>query len=138
VFKSPSREPAWDAVRRDRTVLLGAVLGFSDMARVKTHVAVALVAMRQRSQLLGPDSTPVSLPSSDYDRSKVRTTGVVELPLHIRWSGPALTYDLGDRRDLSRVYEQVLREGTSADIQEFIDDERWTLLRRTAPQPSSP
>lgn len=80
--------------------------------------------MRQRSQLLGPDSRPVSLPPSNYNRLKVRTTGIVELPLHIRWSGPVLTYDLNDRRDLCRVYEQVLREGTAEDIQEFIDVDR--------------
>lgn len=80
--------------------------------------------MRQRNHLLGPDSRPVSLPPPDYEPDKVRTTGLVELPFHIRWSGPALTYDLNDRRDLCRVYEQVLREGTPEDIQEFIDVDR--------------
>jgi len=80
--------------------------------------------MRQRSQLLGPNTRPVSLPPPGYDPTKVRTAGFVELPLRIRWSGPALTYDLNDRRDLCRVYEQVLREGTEEDIQEFIDVDR--------------
>jgi hypothetical protein len=49
---------------------------------------------------------------------------VVKLPLHIRWSSPAIQYDLTDPADLRRVYEQVLREGTEDDIQEFIDVEQ--------------
>lgn len=84
--------------------------------------------MRSRSQLLGPDSRPVALPGPDYDRSKVRSTGVVTLPLHIRWSDPIVSYNLEDPRDLCRVYEQVLREGTPGDIQEFIDVERLCEL----------
>lgn len=81
-------------------------------------------AVRSRSQLLGPDSRPVALPPADYDRSRVHSKGTVALPLHIRWSGPAVRYDLEDPADLRRVYEQVLREGTPKDIQEFIDVER--------------
>lgn len=77
--------------------------------------------MRSRNQLLGPAARPVSLPPADYDRSNVRTKGSVRLPTHIRWSEPAVSYDLEDRADLRRVYEQVLREGTPRDIQEFID-----------------
>jgi hypothetical protein len=46
------------------------------------------------------------------------------LPIHIRWSEPRLRYDLDDPADLRRVYEQVLREGTEDDIQEFIDVDR--------------
>jgi hypothetical protein len=60
----------------------------------------------------------------DYERSKVRSAGVVILLLHIRWSDPVVQYDLKDPRDLGRVYEQVLREGTTEDIQEFIDVDR--------------
>lgn len=50
------------------------------------------------------------------------------LPLHIRWSDPVVQYDLEDPNDLRRVYEQVLREGTRVDIQEFIDVERLSEL----------
>lgn len=41
-----------------------------------------------------------------------KAAGEVELPFHIRWSGPSISYDLNDRADRARVYEQVLREGT--------------------------
>jgi hypothetical protein len=85
-------------------------------------------SVRSRSQLLGPDSRPVALPDVDYDRSKVRSAGLAILPLHIRWSDPVVQYDLEDPKDLRRVYEQVLREGTPEDIQEFIDIDRLCEL----------
>jgi hypothetical protein len=40
--------------------------------------------------------------------------------LHVRWSGPDLLYDLSDRTDRARVYEQVLREGTDDDVRFFV------------------
>ena len=49
-----------------------------------------------------------------------KAVGVVELPVHIRWSGPPRRYDLGVRRDRARVYEQVLREGNDDDVKRFI------------------
>jgi hypothetical protein len=45
---------------------------------------------------------------------------VIELPSHVRWSGPPRTYDLDKRRDRARVYEQVLREGTEDDVRRFV------------------
>ena len=45
-------------------------------------------------------------------------------PLHVRWSGPPITYDLGDRADRARVYEQVLREGTEDDVRFYIDPDQ--------------
>lgn len=57
----------------------------------------------------------------DLDTAEAeKAAGVVELPLHIRWSGQRRVYDLGDRRDRARVYEQVLREGNDADVRRFI------------------
>jgi len=57
----------------------------------------------------------------DLDVAHVeKATGVVELPLHIRWSGPVRSYDLADRQQRARVYEQVLREGNEDDIRRFI------------------
>ena len=50
-----------------------------------------------------------------------KRSGVVQLPLHIRWSEPSLSYNLDDRGDRIRVYEQVVREGTDADVIEYID-----------------
>ena len=49
-----------------------------------------------------------------------KASGRVELPLHIRWSHPPVVYDLDDRSDLIRVYEQVLREGTEDDVRYYI------------------
>ena len=45
----------------------------------------------------------------------------MELPLHLRWSGPSIVYDLDDRADRARVYEQVLREGTAEDVRRYVD-----------------
>lgn len=57
----------------------------------------------------------------DLDTTDVENVaGVVELPLHIRWSGPLRHYDLADRKDRARVYEQVLREGNDDDVRRFI------------------
>ena len=56
---------------------------------------------------------------SDAVRPKAK--GKVELPLHIRWSGPPVTYDLTDRGDRARVYEQVLREGTADDVRFYVE-----------------
>ncbi len=46
---------------------------------------------------------------------------MVDLPLHVRWSGAPKTYDLSQSADRARVYEQVLREGTDADVRSYID-----------------
>jgi hypothetical protein len=34
---------------------------------------------------------------------------------------PSITYDLGQRADRIRVYEQVLREGTEDDVRFYVD-----------------
>jgi hypothetical protein len=70
---------------------------------------------------LGPFARPVELPEDVDDRAITKASGRIQLPLHVRWSGPPKTYDLDDRRDRSRVYEQVLREGTREDIRFYID-----------------
>jgi hypothetical protein len=54
--------------------------------------------------------------------------GRVELPLHVRWSGAPKVYDLHDRSDRLRVYEQVLREGNDDDIRRYIDVHELVLL----------
>ena len=41
--------------------------------------------------------------------------------MHIRWSGPPVTYDLANRADRVRVYEQVLREGSEDDVRFYIE-----------------
>lgn len=62
---------------------------------------------------------PVAVPD-DLASSMPKASGRVELPRHIRWSGPEVSYDLDDRADRARVYEQVMREGTE-DVRFYVD-----------------
>ncbi len=48
--------------------------------------------------------------------------------MHIRWSAPPVIYDLDDRADRARVYEQVLREGTEADVRYYVDPDQMCDL----------
>ena len=48
--------------------------------------------------------------------------------MHVRWSGPALVYDLDDRADRVRVYEQVLREGTEDDVRFYVRSDELLVL----------
>lgn len=82
---------------------------------------------RTRSALLGPASRSVSVPESMGKVEGRLEQGTVVLPMHVRWSGPPIRYDLSDRADRARVYEQILREGTDADVRRFIDPDE--LLR---------
>jgi hypothetical protein len=78
---------------------------------------------RARSRELGPALRPVAVPD-DLGSSMPKASGRVVLPLHIRWSGSPLTYDLDDRADRARVYEQVLREGTQSDVRFYVEAEQ--------------
>ena len=81
-----------------------------------------------RSIELGPAARPVAVPDDLADPTVVKATGLVELPLHIRWSGPPMTYDLADRTDRARVYEQVLREGVEDDVRFYVDADQLVNL----------
>jgi hypothetical protein len=70
----------------------------------------------------------VAVPEDLDDPSIYKARGRVELPFHVRWSGPSLTYDLSDRADRARVYEQVLREGTDEDVRLYIDPDQLLEL----------
>ncbi len=70
---------------------------------------------------MGPAGRPVTVPNDIDNPDLPKATGVVTLPFHVRWSEPLLAYDLGQRADRLRVYEQVLREGTGDDIRIYID-----------------
>jgi hypothetical protein len=91
-------------------------LSSGDTGRRPYHSLMA----RIRSGELGPSARPVVVPD-DVDRQQSKARGLVQLPLHIRWSGPPIVYDLAQRGDKARVYEQVLREGTDDDIRLYID-----------------
>jgi hypothetical protein len=75
---------------------------------------------RTRTPALGPEVRPVAVPEDLDDPSLAKARGVVELPFHIRWSGPPIPYDLEERADRIRVYEQVLREGTEDDVRFYV------------------
>ena len=77
---------------------------------------------------LGPDSRPVAAPDDVADPAIEKAHGKVELPLTVRWSGPPRAYDLADRADRMRVYEQVLREGTDDDVRRYIDVDELLAL----------
>ncbi len=80
-----------------------------------------------RTPELGPATRPVAVPA-DFGFPVPKASGRVELPLHIRWSGPTVTYDLDDRADRARVYEQVLREGTEDDVRFYVDADQLLEL----------
>ena len=81
-----------------------------------------------RTRTLGPAARPVAVPADLDNPLLPKASGRIELPPHIRWSGPPLTYDLNDRSDRARVYEQVLREGTADDVRFFVDADRLLEL----------
>lgn len=76
---------------------------------------------KEPSRLAGIASRPVAIPDDVDDPQVKKASGVVELPLNVRWSAPFHPYDLSDRKDRMRVYEQVLTEGTEDDVRFFID-----------------
>ena len=69
---------------------------------------------------------PVAVPE-DVDTAP-KATGVVELPLHVHWSGGPRTWDLRDPRQRARLYEIVLTEGTDDDVRRFIDVDQLIAL----------
>ena len=83
---------------------------------------------RTRSDALGPNARPVAVPEGVDSPGVVKATGVVELPFHVRWSDPPRRYDLENRADRIRVYEQVLREGTEQDVTFFVDVDQLLAL----------
>jgi hypothetical protein len=83
---------------------------------------------RVRSAAVGPAARPVAIPE-DIDAPGVRKArGVVELPLRVRWSGPARAYDLSRRADRARVYEVVLAEGTDEDVRWYVELDELVAL----------
>lgn len=64
---------------------------------------------------------PPEIPDDMDDPTVAKARGVVTLPRRVNWSRTDPTYDLSDRRQRARVYEQVLREGTADDVRWFID-----------------
>ena len=62
---------------------------------------------------------PPAIPEDVADPAVVKATGLVTLPTRVRWSAPARSYNLGDRRQRARVNEQVIVEGLEQDVREI-------------------
>lgn len=60
------------------------------------------------------------------------THGVVELPLHVAWSGMT-SYDMGNPRQRMGLYRTVLHEGLHDDLPSFLNQDlllqMWPVLR---------
>jgi hypothetical protein len=70
----------------------------------------------------GWEARPVAIPDDVDDPSVEKATGVIMLPLRVRWSGPERDYDLSDPADRRSVYRQVLTEGTADDVRIDVDE----------------
>ncbi|MEU6381870.1 hypothetical protein [Streptomyces sp. NPDC046909] len=72
------------------------------------------------------------LPAS-LDELRGPARGVVELPLHVAWSGLS-SYDLDNPRQRMGLYRTVLHEGLRDDLVVFLNQdvllELWPTLRR--------
>ena len=76
-----------------------------------------------------PDVRPYVLPGSLAELTGP-TSGVVELPTRLAWSG-LRTYDLGNERQLGLFYETVIREAMdAADLRRYLNE---ALLGRVWP-----
>ncbi|MFD7441214.1 hypothetical protein [Streptomyces sp. NPDC059909] len=71
------------------------------------------------------------LPES-LDELRGPTHGIVELPLHLAWSGMT-SYDLGKPRQRMGLYRTVLHEGLHDDLPRYLNQDlllqQWPVLR---------
>ncbi len=73
-----------------------------------------------KSRVLYADHRPYTV-SDSLEELSGPVAGVVELPLHLDWSEQG-RYDLADVRELSLMYERVLREAQDVeDLRRFLN-----------------
>lgn len=87
--------------------------------RVLTLGVPGASSVRLRRRRRGFEQRQVAVP--DLTKRTAKASGIVELPLHLSWSGDHYSYDLSDRNDRARLYERVLTEGTSKDITDYVE-----------------
>jgi hypothetical protein len=92
-----------------------------ETGQLERGFAIRSLSQAELERLVWASARPVAVPEDLDDPSLPKAKGRIELPLHISSSGPAITYDLDDRADRARVYEQVLSEGTKADVRYYVD-----------------
>lgn len=67
------------------------------------------------------DLRPYAVPSRLWRLPVAAALGSFEPGVTLWWSGPSRTFDLARRGDRLRLYEIVLREGRSTDIESVVD-----------------
>lgn len=70
-------------------------------------------------RVLYRDIVPYDVPSS-LDALHGPATGVVELPVTVHW-GPQHVYDLATAHEAVFAYQQIVREGTTADQERLLN-----------------
>ena len=112
LFCRPTRQVP---LRRSRTAQRIGPLGIAEIVPESSEAMGRLVGMD------APPTArvrPVAVPDDLGESAPV--AGMVELPLSIRWSGSSIEFDMSNPRHLCSVYEQVLREGTEADVRRYV------------------
>ena len=105
-YEHGHKSPSLDTVER----LLSSSGYELDVRATTTFTSVA--GARGRA-LLVPDRLPQLAPE--------RALATVTLPLALNWSQPGRVFRLAVRAERARVYEVVLREGSSEDVLRYID-----------------
>lgn len=80
-------------------------------------------------RVLYRDIVPYEVPSS-LDALHGPATGMLELPITVHW-GPKHVYDLSDPDEAVFAYQQIVREGTTADQEALLHAD---LLARVWPE----
>ena len=62
-----------------------------------------------------------SQPPASWNPSRAPRSGVVELPLRLYWSDRHNRFDLADDAELRLLYQIVLTEGTTNDVERFLN-----------------
>jgi hypothetical protein len=70
-------------------------------------------------RVLYRDIVPYDVPSS-LDALGGPVTGVLELPVTVHW-GPQRVYDLATSHEMVFAYQQIVREGTTADQERLLN-----------------
>lgn len=73
------------------------------------------------------DVKPIEAPAA-LEELTGPATGEVVLPLRVRWSPGARTYDVGDETEAQIAYQAVLAEGTADDQRRFLNRDRIVAL----------
>ena len=97
-------------------------IGLPTVSRPRAIVGhTGVMALQQPQGVIRRALKPPAIPDDVDDPTVEKAAGVITLPSRVRWSSPSRRYDLGDRAQRARVYEQVLVEGTAEDVRRFIE-----------------